>query len=167
MSRQGTIRKLWEKRVFRFACVGVINTLTDISILNTLVFAFNLKLLVANSISASISITISYFWNHAIVFQRQHKLSLWLFFKFAVVTGLSIIAVQSVVIYGMEHVLTLHSLMSFDHLSNAKAKFIQVNVSKIVAVLVSMVWNFILYQMVVFKKPEGKEDIDEEGVVPY
>lgn len=168
MSRQSVVKRLWEKRVIRFACVGVINTLTDITILNTLVFAFGLKVLVANTISATISIVISYFWNYAIVFRREHKLSLKMFAKFVIVTGLSIVVVQSVIIYAVEHVLTINSIQAVVNLSHAQAKFIQVNSAKALAVLMGMVWNFALYQLVVFKKaPAGTGDLDDEGVVPY
>lgn len=161
------IQNLWQYKLVRFVCVGIINTLTDLSILNILVFAFNLKLLFANCISASISIVISYFWNHILVFQRKHKLSIGLFAKFVVVTGLSILAVQSLIIFAVEHLLTIKEITTATHLANTQAKLIQVNSAKIVAVAGGMVWNFVLYHLVVFTDPKGTPDIDEEGVVPY
>ena len=167
MSRNKVIQKLWERRVVRFACIGVINTLTDLTILNILVFAFGLKLIAANCISASISIVISYFWNHIIVFQREHKMSLKLFVKFVVVTGLSILAVQTLVIYGVEHLLSIREITNLTHLVSSQARFIQVNGAKVTAVLVGMIWNFALYQLVVFKDPKTEQVVDDEGVVPY
>jgi len=167
MSSKGFISKLWEKRIVRFASVGAINTLTDVAILNLLVFGFHLKLIVANLISASISIVISYFWNHVIVFQREHPLSMRLFLKFVVVTGISVLAVQTLIISIVERLVSVEQIMTLTRLSTSQAHLIQVNGAKLVAVLVAMTWNFILYQLVVFKKPIEQEDIDEEGVVPY
>jgi putative flippase GtrA len=168
MSRKAIINKLWQHKVVRFGCVGVVNTLTDLTLLNIFVFGFGLKVLVGNLFSASISIVMSYFLNHAIVFRREHNMSLRLFLKFITVTGLSILVVQSVVIYSFEHVFTLSLIRSLvgsglsDH-----ARFLQVNGAKVTAVLFGMIWNFALYHFVVFRHPKEAPDIDEEGIVPY
>jgi len=159
------LKQLWLHKIVRFACVGAINTTIDLTILNTLVFVFGLKLLVANLISATISIIISYFLNHSIVFLGRHQISLKLFAKFFLVTGLSILAVQSLIIYGFEHVFTINIIRnalgkgSSPHLPRA----IQVNGAKLTAVLGGMVWNFVLYHLVVFKEANIIED---EPVVP-
>jgi len=148
--------------------VGVINTLTDTAILNLLVFAASVQVVFANVISASISIVLSYFWNHYIVFRKEHPMSLRLFLKFVVVTGVSIIIVQTGIIYLIQHVFTLSEINKMTDLSGTSVKIIQVDGAKMAAVLAGMVWNYVLYQLVVFKKttPET-EDIDEEGVIPY
>ncbi|HSX00444.1 MAG TPA: GtrA family protein [Patescibacteria group bacterium] len=168
MSRVNTIAKFWRYRVVRFACVGVFNTLLDLTILNALVFIFDLKVLVANTISASISVVISYFLNHAIVFQKQHKMTVRLFLKFITVTGLSILLVQSVVIYAAEHFVTTSEIVRLTGFSDAHAKFVQVNGAKAVAVLLGMAWNFALYHLVVFRHSDAqKTDAEEEAVLPY
>ena len=167
MSRSGIVQKLWAYKAVRFICVGILNTLTDLTILNILVFAFGFKLLVANLFSASISIVLSYFWNHIIVFQRRHKRTWQLFVKFVVVTGLSIIAVQSAIIFAVEHVLTVKSIISFSHANHSQAHFIQVNGAKVAAVAAGMVWNFLLYHFVVFKDTPAAKELEDEGVVPY
>lgn len=164
------VKGLWSKRIVRFACIGVINTLNDLILLNIFVFLFGIKVLFANCMSASISIVISYFLNHAIVFQKQHPLSIRLFMKFVVITGLSIIAVQTVIIYGVEHVVTISRIVVTAHVSIGLANFLQVNGAKAVAVIGGMAWNFVLYQLVVFREPRQKDAdgiVKEEGVVPY
>ena len=167
MSRDNLIKTMWDKRVVRFACIGVINTLTDLAILNTLVFVFGMKLIAANIISASISIILSYFWNHYIVFRKEQPMTLKIFLKFVLVTGVSILVVQSVIIYGVQHVFTLSDISNATGFHHGAAKIVQVNGAKFLAVIVAMCWNFVLYQLVVFKKPKSLEVIEEEGVVPY
>ncbi|HMH30897.1 MAG TPA: GtrA family protein [Methylomirabilota bacterium] len=169
MSIQTFVTNLWERRVVRFACVGVVNTLNDLILLNIFVFVFGLKLLVANLFSASISIVISYFLTHKIVFKSEHKLSMKLFLKFITVTGLSILAVQTLVIYGFEHTFTTHYLenLSGITLSDSQIKFLQINCAKIVAVACGMVWNFALYHLVVFRDPKEEHEPEEEAILPY
>jgi len=167
MSSKVTITELWKKRVIRFIAVGIINTATDATILNGLVFASHMNPIAANCISASISIILSYFWNHFIVFQNEHPMTLHLFLKFVIVTGLSIIIIQEAVIYTLQHIFTLNEIAKLVDINGTKAKVLQVDGAKLVAVAVGMVWNFVLYQLVVFKKSENGEDIDEEAVVPY
>jgi putative flippase GtrA len=156
------IKKLWAYKIFRFITIGVINTLTDISILNLLVFAFGAKVIYANLVSASISITLSYFWNHFIVFRHQNKATLKLFIKFFVITGLGILVIQTLVIYGVEHLVNINQIMNTTHLSHSLSKVLWVNGAKLFAVAISMVWNFFLYTFAIFKV-----DKEEEGIQPY
>ncbi|HVA11225.1 MAG TPA: GtrA family protein, partial [Candidatus Dormibacteraeota bacterium] len=163
------LNKLWQHKVIRFGCVGVVGTLTDLTLLNIFVFGFGLNILVGNLFSASISITMSYFLNHAIVFRREYEISLRLFLKFITITGLSILVVQTVVIYSFEHIFTIARLhaMFGNELSSVRTRFLQVNGAKATAVLFGMTWNFVLYHFVVFRHPKEAPDIDEEGIVPY
>jgi putative flippase GtrA len=162
MSRQTILNKLWQHKVIRFGCVGVVGTLTDLALLNIFVFGFGLNILVGNVFSASISITMSYFLNNAIVFRREHAISLRLFLKFITVTGQSILVVQTVVIFTFEHIFTiarLHTIFG-NELSSAGTRFLQVNGAKVTAVLFGMTWNFVLYHFVVFRHPKEAPDID-------
>ncbi len=161
MSIKLVIKKLWANKVFRFATIGVINSLTDLTILNFLVFAFNLRVLYANLISASISITLSYFWNHYLVFRHKGQVSLKLFLKFFVITGFGILTIQTLVIYGIEHSISIKQIMAVTNLSHHISKVFWVDGAKIVAIIISMVWNFFLYTFAVFKEDK------EEGIVPY
>ena len=156
------VNKLWGNKIFRFATIGVINTATDISILNLVVFAFHVRLLYANLISASISISLSYFWNHFLVFRHKNPVSVKLFIRFFVITAVGILAIQSAVIYGLEHAVSNEQIASTLGLSLSLSKVIRVNGAKLIAVAFSMIWNFILYTFAVFK-----DDKEEEAVVPY
>lgn len=152
-------KMLWDIKVFRFACVGAINTMTDITILNTLVFALHLSAIPANLISASVSITLSYFLNHNIVFRSSENPSLKRFAHFFTVTGFGILAIQSLVIYVVIHFLGHHQdgvtkvLATLEiHLSN---KAFILNFGKLLAIVVTMIWNFMVYHFFIFKHKEA------------
>lgn len=159
------IHRVWQYRIVRFGCVGAVNTLTDVALLNILVFGFNLKLLAGNTLSTSITIVLSYFWNNIVVFQNQHRRSLRLFVKFAVVTGLSILLVQNLIIYGVVHAVSLHMIERLTDVSESAAQLLQVNGAKAIAVVGSMTWNFVLYQTLVFKDPQKTPATTEQGIM--
>jgi putative flippase GtrA len=146
---------LWDIKVFRFACVGIINTVTDLTILNTLVFVFHAPAIPANLVSASISITLSYFLNHHIVFRSPEKRSLKRFAHFFAITGFGILAIQSLVIYIVIHILDHHQsgvthLVAHLHLHLSNKAF-DLNFGKILAIVITMIWNFLAYHFFIFK----------------
>ncbi len=158
-----TINTIWSRKIFRFACIGVINTLFDITILNTLVFLFGLVPLLANLISASISITMSYFLNHHIVFREKHPHSIDKFIKFFLITGISILALQSLTISLVTHILGANKTIIYRTvvglgLTNLSVKFVNLNTAKIIAVIIGMSWNYLFYKKIVFKTHINIED---------
>ncbi len=156
-------KSIWSKKIFRFACVGVINTLVDITILNNLVFIFGLPLVIANFISASTSITLSYFLNHHIVFREKQSHSIIKFLKFFFVTGISILVIQTLIIVLVTHLLGSNKTIIYNGiislgLKGFSTKFINLNSAKIAAVIAGMGWNFIFYQKIVFKHINLEDD---------
>jgi putative flippase GtrA len=159
------LKKLWEIKLARFLCVGVFNTLLDLSILNTLVFLGHIPYLAANLVSASISMSISYFLNHRFVFRSKEEHNFKRFIHFFAVTGIGILGIQSLVIYSVTHLLDHHkstvvSLIHTLHLGSLSARAFELNLGKMLAVLTAMVWNFIIYQLVIFRNPT--EGLDED-----
>lgn len=159
------LKRLWSVKITRFLSVGIFNTLFDLAILNALVFLGNLPILLANLISASISMTGSYFLNHHIVFRSKEEHSIVKFVHFFAVTGTGILAIQSLVIHTVTHILAYHdatitSLISILPLGDMSARAFDLNVAKILAVLTAMTWNFTLYHFVIFRKPNEKMDED-------
>lgn len=146
--------------------VGVFNTLFDITILNTLVFLFNTPIVVANLISASISMTASYFLNHHIVFRSKESHNLVRFIHFFLVTGIGILGIQTIIIYAVTHLLahqvslveSITHTLRFTHLTTDA---FDLNVAKVCAVLVAMIWNFTIYHFVIFKKNKNQKS-DED-----
>lgn len=151
------IKKPWNHKKIRFVCAGCINTLIDLSILNTLVFALHFPVWLGNTVSVGVSVTVSYFLNHYIVFRHHEKPNLMNYLKFFLVTGLSVIILQNIVI-ALTRPWYMHFLNSADISHSLKVK-LALNMAKITAVLVGMVWNFILYSRIVFvhKIESGEE----------
>jgi putative flippase GtrA len=145
------LKKLWDYKKIRFLCIGSFNSLTDITILNILVFAGHLPVWVVNAFSVSVGITISYFLNHFLVFRHQHKPNYKLFIKFFSVTGISIIVLQTFIIYLTRPLYNSFALGLHGISASFSAK-ISLNLAKITAILIGMVWNYLLYSRVVFKK---------------
>lgn len=155
------IKQLWNYKIFRFACIGVINTITDFSILNLIVFTFGVSELYGNLVSASISICLSYFWNHYWVFRYKGDVNFRLFIRFFVITAIGILAIQSAVIYGIDRFISIGQIMANLHLAMNTSKIVKIEGAKSLAVLASMLWNFLLYSFAVFK-------VDKEAsILPY
>jgi putative flippase GtrA len=153
--------KLWDHKKIRFLCVGSFNSLCDITILNTLVFTVHTPVWVANTISVSFGITLSYFLNHFIVFRYHHSPNTKLFTKFFLVTGTSVIAIQTLIIYlirPMYQHLIAH--LHYATVAQFEAK-ISLNLAKVTAILIGMFWNYLFYSRVVFKQLPKNEEAEE------
>jgi putative flippase GtrA len=159
------LKKIWSVKLTRFLCVGISNTLLDLTILNSLVFLGHLPYLIANLISASISISSSYFLNHHLVFRSQDEHSLARFFHFFIVTGVGILGIQTLMIYLVKHLLSHHrsTVLSIVHdlpVVHLSVNAFDLNVGKLVAVVIAMGWNYTIYQFVIFSKHGEATDVD-------
>jgi len=159
------IQKLWSIKLSRFICVGVFNTALDFTLLNLFVFAFHLPVIVANSFSVCIGVTVSYVLNRRYVFRETGSPSLKSFVKFFLVTGLSVLVIQTLVISIMTptytHLLD-NVLNSFRNRSLlVYEEKLSLNLAKMTAVLVGMIWNYMLYSKIVFKKNSKIEDLTD------
>jgi putative flippase GtrA len=154
------IKKIWEYDKFRFICIGVFNTLFDLSILNTLVYVLHFPVWLANTISVSISISVSYFLNHYIVFRHDTKPNLRLYSKFFLITGICVIALQTIIIYltKPEYLKFVNNIIS----TRSYSSQIALNLAKLTAVLIGLGWNYFFYSKIVFKE---KVDIDARDSV--
>ena len=161
------LRKFWERKVIRFLVVGCFNTAFDIILLLTILKVFNWPPLVANSLSVSIAITVSYFLNHRIVFRQTGGYSLHKYVRFFLVTGLGVILIQDLVIYLVTDKLWVidktSTVMVFRHATSSRT--IELLGAKLTAVLVGLTWNFLLYKYIVFRGHETTDSKEEELVV--
>jgi putative flippase GtrA len=158
------LKKLWERKVIRFLVVGCFNTAFDIFLLITILKIFNCPPLVANSLSVSIAVTVSYFLNHSIVFRDTGSYSLKKYARFFLVTGLGVILIQDIVIYFVTDKLWIISDAStvtlLGHATSART--LELLGAKLAAVLVGLTWNYLLYKYVVFRghrAVDSKEDL--------
>lgn len=158
------IKRVAKHRVSLFAVVGVINTVTDIVLLNVLRVVTHTestqtsRLIVLNLISASSVAILSFYLNRKYVF-KAHGTRNHMFVPFLLITLSSIFILQSAVIG--------FALHNFDGLArfcmnigahmpvvrHFSFNFYEANIAKVFATAASMVWNYIWYNRVVFKKP--------------
>lgn len=123
---------------FRYALVGGFNTALDFGIL-FLLTSLGLSTIVANYISTSIAFIFSFFANKTFTFKATGDARRE-FILFLVVTLTGLWVLQPIVIAAVEH--ALHTLPNTE----------KVLVAKLIATLVSLIWNYIFYSKVVFKK---------------
>lgn len=122
----------------RFAFIGGINTALDFGIL-FLLTALGLDKLVANFFSTSVAFVFSFFANRTFTFKSTGSAKKQ-FLPFLIVTLIGLWVLQPLVILAITQL--LHSL------DQALALFI----AKLIATVVSLIWNYILYSRFVFKK---------------
>lgn len=161
------IQKMWQLKLIRFALVGVFNTLLDFLMLNVLVFGANLPVLLANTISVCVGISMSYVLNHHIVFQSQGRITLAMYLRFFLITGISILVIQTIVIHITvtmfeQLVSSLGEKFGFTGIFSISFQDkLVLNLSKATAVLAGMVWNYLMYAKIIFKQ-SAKDDVQIE-----
>ncbi len=154
------MRPLLENEKIRFLCAGLFNTVLDFLLLNILVLAVGLYVLVANTITVLVGVTISYFLNHYFVFRHGSAPNVHKFIVFFAITGFSSLVIQSGVIYGFELLTNSEFGRSLIIIrSLADHAVLEVNIAKAAAVAAGMVWNYLLYKHIVFRHPKSETSI--------
>lgn len=126
---------------FRFALVGGFNTALDFGILFGLT-ALGVDKIVANYISTSTSFIFSFFANKTFTFKAKNGNARREFISFILVTLFGLWVLQPLIIAAVTQLLTTTALDDTTALLMAK----------LLATIVSLIWNYILYSRVVFKK---------------
>lgn len=134
-----TIKNKAEK--LRFGAVGAFNTVLDFGLL-FLLRGLGLPTIPANIISSTTAFCFSFIANKKITFQAKGTNLRREVTLFVIITLFGLWVLQSIVI------LTLKSLLSGVQLDDNLVLFI----AKILATIVTLVWNYVLYSRVVFKK---------------
>jgi putative flippase GtrA len=129
----------------RFGIVGIANTALDFVVLFLLV-GLGLDKIPANYISTSIAFVFSFFVNKKFTFKSTSGNVKKQFILFIVITIIGLWVIQPLVITGASWLLTPTGWASPAILFAAK----------IVATVASLVWNYLFYSRLVFKKaPEA------------
>lgn len=133
------------KQAGKFLMVGFLNTTVDFGIINSLISYTGIvqgsTLVLFNTISFSIAVTNSYFWNRMWVFENKEDASVGQFSKFVITTLISLL-INNLIVYTLAtHVTPLFGL-------DQKT---WVNLAKAFATAFTMVWNFLGYKFVVFR----------------
>ena len=132
----------------RFTIVGSINTVIDFSILFTLTTLFNVPKELANFISTFVAFLFSFFANKKYTFKSTSKNLKKQFLLFTVVTLFGLWVIQTIIITAITPVFTNLGV-------NKPAALL---ISKLIATIASLIWNYTLYSRVVFKKPKNSSD---------
>jgi putative flippase GtrA len=125
----------------RFAIVGGFNTALDFAILFILTFA-GMDKIVANYFSTGISLIFSFFANKKFTFKHKGGNAKKQFAAFLVITLIGLWAIQPLVIW-----VSTTALESY-----IPNEAINLFVAKLIATVASLVWNYLLYSKLVFKK---------------
>ena len=132
----------------RFTIVGSINTVIDFSILFTLTILFNVPKELANFISTFVAFLFSFFANKKYTFKSTSKNLKRQFLLFTVVTLFGLWVIQTIIIAAITPVFT----------NLGVNKPVDLLISKLIATVASLIWNYTLYSKVVFKKPKNSSD---------
>ena len=125
----------------KFIFVGGANTAIDFVILFGLTF-LGVDKLVANFFSTSVALVFSFFVNKSFTFKNETKNAKKQFALFLVITLFGLWVIQPLVILGVT------SLTESFITNSAVSLFI----AKLVATVASLIWNYIFYSRIVFKK---------------
>lgn len=129
----------------RFGIVGVANTALDFAILFLLV-ALGLDKIPANYISTGISFIFSFFVNKSFTFKSKGGNVKKQFAYFIIITIIGLWVIQPLVITGVSLLLA----------NTGWASGVILFAAKIIATVASLVWNYIFYSRLVFKRVEDK-----------
>ncbi|MBI2024996.1 MAG: GtrA family protein [Candidatus Harrisonbacteria bacterium] len=135
----------------KYAATGAMNSFTDLGLFNWLTMIFQIfsgpLIIVINTISFSIAVTNSYFWNNLWAFKREGgKLSIAEFGKFLGVTIGGVI-LNNLIVYVVTTVIGAPDEVTPQLWENA---------AKLFGVPVAIMWNFFGYKYFVFKLPLAK-----------
>lgn len=125
----------------RFAIIGGLNTAIDFVILFVLV-ALGLPTIPSNIASTSTALVFSFFANKTFTFKDGNKSTRKQFGLFLLITLTGLWILQPIVIEGTKFI-------TQDFINNS---YIALFIGKVLATMVTLVWNFILYKKYVFKK---------------
>lgn len=138
------LKKHAEKIKYLF--VGGFNTLLDFALLFLFV-ALGIDKIVANYFSTGIAMVFSFFANKSFTFKNKDPRAKRQFALFIIVTVAAMWIIQPIVIWFTT--LFLQPFISNDS--------INLFIAKIIATVVSLIWNYLFYSRVVFKKPAQKK----------
>lgn len=132
---------IWQ--VAKFALVGILNTAIDFGALNFLIARTGVVsgplIILLNATSFSVAVLNSFYWNREWVFGEGKKSNFMTFFAVTLI-GL---AINTGIVFG---------LTTFVPPILVNSDTLWANFAKVLATGLSLVWNFMGYRLIVFKK---------------
>jgi len=137
--------KIWFRQGWRFAVVGLLNTLIDFGVLNFLILLFSWPTVAANTVSFSLAATNSYIFNKFWTFGDFRKNYLSQFPSFFVVALVGL---------GLSNLLMwlFVDVVNFQYGAFSSASPWWYNLVKIASAAVVLIWNFLASKFLIFKK---------------
>jgi putative flippase GtrA len=137
------MRELAKKHAekIRFALIGGINTAIDFVILFILI-GLGVSTLLSNILSTSSALTFSFFANKKFTFKATNKITRAQVLQFLGITLVGLWVIQPVIIFVVKFLISGLSLNAF----------VVLFVGKLLATVVTLIWNYLLYKNFVFKK---------------
>ncbi len=129
----------------RFAIVGGANTVLDFALL-FLFTGLGVDKFVANYFSTGISLIFSFFANKSFTFKNKTGNAKKQFAAFLLITIIGLWVIQPIIIW-----ITSMALSPY-----IQSPEINLFIAKLVATVASLIWNYLLYSKLVFKKLEDK-----------
>ena len=135
------LRKKHAQKI-RYGLVGIANTVLDFGLLFIFVNVFGIDKIVANYFSTGVAMIFSFYANRHYAFKQTEGKQQTQFVLFVVVTVIGMWVIQPLVIWSVtsavDSFVSNHSLQLF--------------IAKVIATGASLVWNYIFYSRLVFKK---------------
>jgi putative flippase GtrA len=135
------IDRLVKYEKVRFGLVGIINTLVDFGVLFLLVDFLNIPPIIANIISTTTALIVSYGLNKKSVFGDDGSHNARQIVSFVIVTLIGLWGLQTVVIFAVS-----------GWLQGFLIKNIALLIAKLIASFFSLVWNYLWYSRIIFKR---------------
>jgi len=130
----------------RFIIIGTMNTAIDFGVLNLLMWQTSIYggkwILLLNATSFSVAVINSYFWNKHWTFKDKDKAGISEFSQFIIVTLIGL-AINTGIVYGITTFISPVFGISIE---------LWANLAKVVATGLSLIWNFVGYKFIVFRK---------------
>ena len=155
------IKSVIRHRLFRFGLIGVWNTIFDFIVFNILLtvtagsFLGSARPYVCNIISASLAAVLSFELNKRFVFQPTAEPPKYYRVYFVLIVLSGIFILQNAVIFVVEHfgggVASFASTILENIGISLDKVVVQHNLAKILATSLTMIWNFVLFNKVIFK----------------
>jgi putative flippase GtrA len=144
-------------QVGRFGAVGILNTVLDFVIFNSLSSKRGFSKIKANVCSTTISMIVSFVLQRQIVFGVGTGNPLTQALLFFLVTGFGLYVLQNMVIYLLVGRWkwpnrAVHIVSNAIHLGKRFSDdFLLKNAAKLLATIVSLIWNYLMYRRAVFR----------------
>lgn len=99
------------KKLFKFGCIGVLNTLVDYGTFSLAFYILSLNKFAAQFLAVVVAATNSYFLNNNITFKKQKQQGFKAYFKFMSVNFISI-GMSLVMMYAFSNLLGLKPILA-------------------------------------------------------